>query len=82
MDKYKHLEETSERSGGRVEQQVIKSAGLDGTHLVLSGVLHYLFIDNLIHDLETFDGFLLRDADISLLQWHGAETAEKKSHQR
>lgn len=40
-------------------------------------MLHYLFIHNLIHDLEAFDGLLLCDADISLLQGHRAETAEQ-----
>ncbi len=41
-------------------------------------MLHYLFIDNLIHDLETLDGLLLCDANIRLLQGHRAETTEKK----
>lgn len=49
----------------------------DRTHLVLSSMLHYLFIDNLIHDLETLDGLLLCDANIRLLQGHRAETTEK-----
>lgn len=52
---------------------------LNGTHLVLSSMLHYLFIDNLIHDLETLDGLLLCDSDISLLQGHGTETTERNS---
>lgn len=47
------------------------------THLVLSSMLHYLLIHNLIHDLETFDGLLLCDADVGLLQRHRAETAEE-----
>lgn len=47
------------------------------THLVLSSMLHNLFIDNLIHDLETLDGLLLCDTNISLLQGHGTETTEK-----
>lgn len=47
------------------------------THLVLSSMLHYLFIDNLIHDLETLDGLLLCDTNISLLQGHRTETTEK-----
>lgn len=41
-------------------------------------MLHDLFIHNLIHDLETLDGLLLCDADISLLQGHRAKTKEKK----
>lgn len=45
-------------------------------------MLHYLFIDNLIHDLETLDGLLLCDANISLLQWHRSETREEHSYQR
>lgn len=40
-------------------------------------MLHYLFIDNLIHDLETLDGLLLCDTNVSLLQGHGTETTEK-----
>lgn len=40
-------------------------------------MLHNLFIDNLIHDLETLDGLLLCDTNISLLQGHGTETTEK-----
>lgn len=42
-------------------------------------MLHYLFIDNLIHDLETLDGLLLCDANICLLQGHRAETTEKNN---
>ena len=57
----------------------IRSLGSDWTHLVLSSMLHYLFIDNLIHDLETLDGLLLCDANISLLQGDRTETAENKS---
>lgn len=41
-------------------------------------MLHYLFIDYLIHDLEALDGLLLCDTNISLLQGHRAETTEKK----
>lgn len=48
------------------------------THLIFPSMLHDLFIHNLIHDLETFDGFLLCDANISLLQRHRAETIEKQ----
>ena len=49
----------------------------DMTHLILSSMLHDLFIYNLIHDLKTFDGLLLCDADISLLQRYRAETMDK-----
>lgn len=48
------------------------------TDLVLSSVLHYLLIDNLIHDLKALDCFFLCDANICLLQGHGAETARTK----
>lgn len=49
-------------------------------------MLHYLLIDNLIHDLKALDGLFLCDADISLLQGHGPETEwtrikKKKIHQ-
>jgi len=47
------------------------------THLVLAGVLHDLLVDDLIHDLEAFDGLLLRDAHVGLLQGHGPETTNK-----
>lgn len=47
------------------------------THLILSSMLHYLFIDNFIHNLETLDGLLLCDTNVSLLQGHRAETAKK-----
>lgn len=40
-------------------------------------MLHDFFINNLVHDLETLDGFLLCDANISLLQGHRAETTNK-----
>lgn len=49
-------------------------------HLVLPSMLHYLLIDDLIHDLKALDGLLLRDADVSLLQGHRAETAQTKIH--
>lgn len=42
-------------------------------------MLHYLFIDDLIHDLETLDGLFLCDADISLLQRNRAETTQEKN---
>lgn len=51
---------------------------LDRPHLILPSVLHDLFIDNLIHDLEAFDGLLLCDAHIGLLQGHWTETAEEE----
>ena len=41
-------------------------------------MLHYLFIHNLIHDLETLYGLLLCDADIRLLQGNRAETIGRK----
>lgn len=41
-------------------------------------MLHYFFVDNLIHDLESLDGLLLCDANISLLQGHGAETEGRR----
>lgn len=41
-------------------------------------MLHYLFIDDLIHDLEALDGLLLCDTNICLLEGHRTETAEKK----
>lgn len=40
-------------------------------------MLHDLFIDDLIHDLETFDGFLLGDTNVGLLQGHRAKTRKK-----
>ena len=43
------------------------------TDLVLSGVLHDLFVDDFVHDLEAFDGPFLGDADILLLQGDGSE---------
>lgn len=36
------------------------------TDLIFSSMFHDLLIDNFIHDLETLDGFLLRDAHICL----------------
>lgn len=41
-------------------------------------MLHYLLIDNLIHDLKALDGLFLCDAHVSLLQGHGPETARTK----
>lgn len=48
-----------------------------GRHLILPSVLHDFFINNLVHDLEAFDGLLLCDANISLLQRHRTETANE-----
>ncbi len=52
----------------------------DRTHLVLPSMLHYLLIHNLIHNLETLDGFLLCDTHISLLQGYRAETTQEKNY--
>lgn len=41
-------------------------------------MLHYLLIDDLIHDLKALNGLFLCDADISLLQGNGPETALTK----
>ena len=38
----------------------------------------YLFIDNFIHRLESFQGLLLRDTNVLLLEWHGTETVVKE----
>lgn len=51
-------------------------------HLVLSSVLHNLLIDDLIHDLEALDGFLLCDTNIGLLQGHRAETTGGKRRRK
>lgn len=40
-------------------------------------MLHDLFIDDLIHDLETLDGLLLCDTNVRLLQGHRPETRKK-----
>lgn len=45
-------------------------------------MLHDLFIDDFIHDLETFNGFLLCDANIGLLQRDWAETTGGKQNVR
>jgi len=37
-------------------------------------VFHDLLVHDLVHDLESFDGFLFRDADKLLLQGNRAET--------
>lgn len=42
-------------------------------------MLHYFFINNLIHDLETLDCLLLSDTHISLLQRDRAEAMNKKN---
>lgn len=47
------------------------------THLILSSMLHNFFVDNLIHDLETLDSFLLCDANVGLFQGNRTETEEK-----
>lgn len=51
-------------------------------YLVLPGVLHDLFVNDFIHDLEALDGLLLRDADVGLLQRHGAEATTKTNTKR
>lgn len=53
----------------------------DKTHLVLPSMFHDLFIDYLIHDLKTLDGFLFCDTNISLLQGDRAEAKEEKNTQ-
>lgn len=40
-------------------------------------MFHDFFIHNLIHDLETLYGLLLRDPYIGLFQGHRAETTGK-----
>lgn len=57
----------------------LKRSWTTSSHLVLSSMLHDLFIDNLIHDLKTLDCLLLCDANISLLQGDRAETTEKRN---
>lgn len=41
-------------------------------------MLHYFFINNLIHDLETLDCLLLGDTHIGLLQRDRAEAVNEK----
>lgn len=41
-------------------------------------MLHNLFIDDFIHDLEPLDRLLLRDSNELLLQWHGTEAVVKE----
>lgn len=41
-------------------------------------MLHYFFINNLIHDLETLDCLLLGDTHISLLQRNRAKAMNEK----
>jgi len=36
-------------------------------------MLHHFLIDDLIHHLKPLDSFLLRDADVLLLQWNRPE---------
>lgn len=56
----------------------INKSGDEGSDLVLARVLHDFLVDDLVHDLETFDGFFLCDPHVGLLQGHGTETGEGK----
>lgn len=44
------------------------------SYLVFTRMIHDLFVYNFIHQLESFDGFLLGDADVLLFERHWAET--------
>ena len=44
------------------------------SHLVLASMFNDLLIHNVIHELESLHGFLLRDADELLLQRYWSET--------
>lgn len=48
------------------------------SHLVLSCVFHHLLIDNVIHQLKSFDSFFLCYANELLLQRHWSETVVKE----
>lgn len=41
-------------------------------------MVHDLFVDNLVHELKPFDGLLLCDANVLLLQGHRPETVVEK----
>ena len=40
---------------------------------MIDDLVHYLFVDDLVHDLEAFHRFLLSDADKLLLQRYRSE---------
>ena len=56
---YIHIISKSKIQRGQERQETM-------TDLIFSSMFHDLLIDNFIHDLETLDGFLLRDAHICL----------------
>mmetsp|Transcript_12800 Transcript_12800/g.34382 ORF Transcript_12800/g.34382 Transcript_12800/m.34382 type:complete len:338 (-) Transcript_12800:910-1923(-) len=59
---------------GKVSKRARRFDGLlsrvdENEDLVLAGVLHQLFVADLVHGVETLDRLLVRNADVRLLQW-------------